>query len=86
MSSVAIVAEVDGAKVSGATIVLGGVAPTPYRATAAEDKLKGQTISDSVADEVAAASVKDAMPLSANGYLVPLTKGVVRNAVLALTA
>ncbi|MHA2066437.1 MAG: FAD binding domain-containing protein, partial [Candidatus Thorarchaeota archaeon] len=62
---------------------LGAVAPVPYRATAAEDALKGQAISESVAEAAGVAAVKDAQAMSKNGYLVPLTKALVKKAILA---
>lgn len=83
ISSVATAITVEGGTVSDARIVLGAVAPFPYRATAAEDALKGNAITELVAEAAGAAAVKDAMPLPHNAYLVPLTKGLVKKAILA---
>ncbi|UCE97941.1 MAG: FAD binding domain-containing protein, partial [Dehalococcoidia bacterium] len=65
-----------------ARVVMGGVAPTPYRATGAEDAIKGQAISESVADAAAAAAVSGAVKLTTNGYRIQVAKGVVKKAVL----
>jgi xanthine dehydrogenase YagS FAD-binding subunit len=70
-------------KVSDARIVLGAVAPVPYRAIEAEDALKGKAISESVAEAAAAAAVKDAVPLSNNKYKVQIARTLVKRAVLA---
>ena len=81
--SVAVVIATEAGKVSDARIVLGAVAPVPYRATDAEDALKGKAIGESVAETVAAAAVKDAVPLSDNKYKVQIAKTLVKRAVLA---
>ena len=70
-------------KISDARIVLGAVAPVPYRATGAEDALKGKAISESVAETAADAAVKDAVPLSNNKYKVQIARTLVKRAVLA---
>lgn len=69
--------------VSDARIVLGGVAPIPWRATAAEDALKGKAISESVAEAAGAEAVKDAFVLSENRYKIQLAKTMVKRAILA---
>ena len=83
IASVATAITVEAGTVADARIVLGGVAPYPYRATDAEDALKGNAISESVAETAGAAAVKDAFPLSKNAYLVPITKTLVKRAILA---
>jgi xanthine dehydrogenase YagS FAD-binding subunit len=66
-----------------ARIVLGAVAPTPYRARAAEDALKGKPLDKSAAEEAAEAAVIDAKPLSRNAYKVEIAKTLVQRAVLS---
>jgi len=83
ISSTAVVMNVDGGTVSGARIVLGGVSPVPYRATDAEDSLNGNTINEQLAETVGDNAVKGAFALSGNGYLIPITKTLVKRAVLA---
>jgi len=70
-------------KVTDARIVLGAVAPVPYRADDAEDALKGNVISEPIAEAAAAAAVKDAAPLLNNKYKVQIIRTLVKNAVLA---
>jgi xanthine dehydrogenase YagS FAD-binding subunit len=83
ISSVATAITVEGGTVADARIVLGAVAPVPYRATDAEDALKGKAITELVAEAAGAAAVKKAMALSQNAYLIPLTKALVKRAILA---
>ena len=64
-----------------AKIVLGGVSPLPYEAVAAEEILKGESITERIADKAAEAAVKDAMPLSKNGFKVPLVKALVKRSI-----
>ena len=80
----AVVLEMDGDRCREASIVLGGVAPVPWRVPEAEKLLVGQRITLELAREVAAASVAGARPLSKNAYKVPLTRGVVERTVLTL--
>ncbi|MFC1847068.1 FAD binding domain-containing protein [Chloroflexota bacterium] len=67
-----------------ARVVLGGVAGTPLRVTAAEDALKGQSITESLAETVASAAVNGTVELPNNGWRIQVTKGVVKKAIMAL--
>lgn len=84
LSSVAVVMEMDGDVCRRASIVLGGVAPIPWRVPDAEALLTGQRITPELARDAGAAAVAGARPLSKNAYKVPLTRGVVERTVLAL--
>jgi len=75
--------ETDGDKVSDARVVIYGVAPTPWRSKAAEEAIKGKSISMDTATAAGEAAVEGARPLSGNAYKVPLTKTVVKRALLA---
>ena len=66
-----------------AHVVLGGVAPIPWRAKAAEAALKGKKVDEALAVRAAEASTQGAMPLEQNGYKIPLTHTLVKRAVLA---
>ena len=70
-------------KVSSARVVLGHVAPTPWMSEAAGRFLAGKAITESTAEEAGAEAVKDAKPLSQNGYKVQLVKVAVKRALLA---
>jgi xanthine dehydrogenase YagS FAD-binding subunit len=66
--------------IAQARLVLGGVAPIPWRASAAEEFLVGKPISKEVLAETATLALKGAEPLEKNAYKVPLTKTLVRRA------
>ena len=72
----------DGAVVRSARIVMGAVAPVPWRVQAAERLLAGKTITEAVAVEVATAAVAGAKPLSGNAYKVQIAKTAVKRALL----
>lgn len=83
IASVATAITVEAGTVADARIVLGAVAPVPYRATAAEDAIKGKAITESVAEAAGTAAVEDAGPLSKNAYIVQIAKTLVKRAILA---
>jgi xanthine dehydrogenase YagS FAD-binding subunit len=66
--------------VSEARLVLGGVAPIPWRVPRAEAALIGKTISSDVLMKVAEIALEGAKPLEKNAYKVPLTQTLVRRA------
>jgi len=68
--------------IQNAKIVVGVVSPLPYEVVAAEQILMGESIKESVAEKAAEAAVKDAMPLSKNGFKVPLVKVFVKRSIL----
>ncbi|HET8547797.1 MAG TPA: xanthine dehydrogenase family protein subunit M [Bryobacteraceae bacterium] len=63
-------------------VVLGHVAPTPYVAAKAEQMIAGKTMNDAVAEQIGAAAVADAKPLSQNAYKVQLAKVAVKRALM----
>jgi len=81
--SVASAITTSGGKVSDSRIVLGAVSTIPYRATGAEDAIKGQAITESIATAAGDAAMKEAVPLSHNSYKVQISKTLVKRAVLA---
>jgi xanthine dehydrogenase YagS FAD-binding subunit len=77
LSAVALALWFDGDRVRRARVCLGGVAPIPWRAEAAEKVLTGQKLDPDVMKAAADAAVQGAEPLEMNKYKVPLTKGLV---------
>jgi xanthine dehydrogenase YagS FAD-binding subunit len=73
----------DGDNVSAAKIVIYGVAPIPWRSAAAERAITGKRVSIETAGAAGEAATEGAAPLSMNAYKVPLTKTVVKRALLA---
>ncbi len=66
--------------IAEARVVLGGVAPVPWRAREAEEVLSGQKISEELARQAGEAAVARARPLRDNEYKVQLAKGLFRKA------
>jgi len=79
--SAAIVIEMDGETCRAARVVLGGVAPIPWRVPEAEQLLAGQRITAELATKAGEAAIAGANPLRKNAYKLPLTKTVVRRTV-----
>jgi xanthine dehydrogenase YagS FAD-binding subunit len=76
--SVAVSVKVIGGVVRDARIVLGGVAPVPWRARDAEKLLEGRTLDDAACQAAADAALEKAEPLKDNGYKVTLARELVR--------
>ncbi|MDA0745176.1 MAG: xanthine dehydrogenase family protein subunit M [bacterium] len=86
LSAVAVVVQVDAGVCRSARIVLGGVAPTPWRVQDAERILTGQRITENLAVLAAEAALAGAAPMDYNAYKVSLTKTLVRRAVMAVAS
>jgi xanthine dehydrogenase YagS FAD-binding subunit len=72
----------NGTTVQGARVVMGAVAPVPWRSQAAEQALAGKTITPDVAVAAAEAALRGAMPLSQNAYKIQVAKTAVERAIL----
>jgi xanthine dehydrogenase YagS FAD-binding subunit len=66
--------------VTEARLVLGGVAPVPWRSPKAEAVLIGNTMNSEVLATVARLALEGAAPLEHNAYKIPLTQTLVRRA------
>ncbi len=84
LASAAVVATLEGGTVRAARVVLGGVAPVPWRAQEAEKALAGQALNEATLARAAEAALTGAKPMTKNAYKVPLAQAVVRRA-LSLT-
>jgi xanthine dehydrogenase YagS FAD-binding subunit len=82
--SAAVVLAMDGDLCREARIVLGGVAPIPWRVSEAERLLAGQRLTPELASRAGEAAVAGARPLAKNAYKVPLTSGLVERTLLEL--
>ncbi|MDP9175331.1 MAG: xanthine dehydrogenase family protein subunit M [Planctomycetota bacterium] len=71
-------------KILQARLVLGGVAPIPWRVPKAEAALIGKTLDEKTIADVAALALEGAEPLEKNAYKVPLTQAIVRRALTSL--
>lgn len=85
LTSVAVVASVDGGVWQDGRVVLGGVAPVPWRATMVEQALAGKDIAATV--KTAANLIRnEARPLSNNAYKVDIAIGLTERTILSLLA
>jgi xanthine dehydrogenase YagS FAD-binding subunit len=84
--SVALVLEMDKQTCKAARVVLGGVAPIPWRLKKVEAMLAGQKITADLASKAAETALEGAQPLAKNKYKVPLTKAIVRRNLIALAS
>jgi xanthine dehydrogenase YagS FAD-binding subunit len=71
-------------QVADARLVLNGVAPIPWRSTAAEWELVGHTLTEQTIDRAAEAALTNAEPLAHNAYKLPLAAGLIHQALAAL--
>ncbi|MFI5174538.1 MAG: FAD binding domain-containing protein [Terriglobia bacterium] len=55
-------------------VVLGGVAPIPWRSVEAEEELRGKKLDQKTIERAAAAAVRKAKPMTQNAYKVDLTR------------
>jgi len=70
--------------IQSARISLGGVAPTPHRATEAESYLAGKRLTADVIGQAGTLAANGAQPLASNDYKVQLVQGLVRSALTRL--
>ena len=80
LASVAVALRLASGTVRDARIVLGGVAPIPWRVPAAEKFLIGKKLQPDVLADAGKIALAEAKPLEKNAYKVPLTQTLVRRA------
>ena len=82
LASAAVALKMSGKTVQSARIVLGHVAPVPWRSTEAEKVLTGKAVSETGAAEAGNSAVSGARPLSQNSYKVQLARVAAKRAIL----
>ncbi len=82
--SVAVVLVLEGDTAADVRIALGGVAHAPWRASRAEDVLRGGPITEESAARAARAELERAQPLRENAYKVQLATNLITRTVLEL--
>ena len=80
MSAVAVALQMNGKAVKDVRIVLGGVAPIPWRVPDAEKFVIGKELTNDVLQEAGKIALARAEPLQNNAYKIPLTQTLVRRA------
>ncbi len=86
IGAVALAVALDGDRIEDCRLVLGAVAPVPWRSLAGEDALRGKRLDDEAALAAGEAALAGAKPLEHNGYKIALTKGLIRQAVARLAS
>ncbi len=82
--SAALVLDMDKQTCKSARVVLGGVAPIPWRVKKVEAMLAGQKITEELATKASEAALEGAQPLAKNKYKIPLTKAILKRNLLML--
>ena len=77
-----VVLTMNGTRINSARVVLGAVAPVPWRSKPAEAALAGKTLDESAADAAGQAAVSEAKPMNGNEYKVQIAKTAVKRAVM----
>lgn len=80
LAEVAVYLKFQAGVIASPRIIFGHVAPIPWRATAAEAVLDGQSASSDLFAQTAKAATSEAKPLRDNGYKIPLIQGLLREA------
>jgi len=81
LATASVALALDGGRVREARIVLGQVAPVPWRARGAETELAGREPTAEVVARAARAAVAEAKALRTNGYKIRLAETAVRRAI-----
>jgi xanthine dehydrogenase YagS FAD-binding subunit len=79
---VSVVLSMQGNTIQTARVVMGAVAPTPWRSEDAERALVGKPLNEETAAAAGEAAVRGAQPLARNGYKVQVAKTAVKRAVM----
>lgn len=82
LATASVALKMDGGTIREARVVLGHVAPTPWRSRAAEQAVEGKSLDESAAAAAGEAATQGAKPLSDNGYKVQLVRVAVKRALL----
>jgi xanthine dehydrogenase YagS FAD-binding subunit len=82
--AVAAVVKVESGTVKEARVILGAVAPIPWRSTKAEQALVGKALDEAAITAAARGATTGAAPLSDNGYKVSLLQTLVRRTLSSL--
>jgi xanthine dehydrogenase YagS FAD-binding subunit len=77
-----VVLTMNGNRIGSARVVLGAVAPVPWRSKPAEAALAGKPLNEDTAALAADAAVSEAKPMSGNAYKVQIAKTAVKRAIM----
>ena len=72
----------NGNTIRSARVVLGAVAPIPWRSRAAEEALAGKPLTEETGAAAGEAAIKEAKPMSGNAYKIQITRTAVKRAIM----
>lgn len=81
--AVATIVESSGGVVRDARVVMGGVAPIPWRAGKAEEFLRGKAINEASAKRAGEIALEGAKPLKDNSYKIRIAQDLIQRGLLA---
>jgi xanthine dehydrogenase YagS FAD-binding subunit len=82
LATAAVSLAMDNDTVLSARVVMGAVAPVPWRSPAAEHALVGRAVSEATASDAALGATAGARPLSGNAYKIQIARTAVKRAIL----
>ncbi len=83
--SLATAYKLENGKIVDARVVLGGVAPVPYRLRKVEAFIKGKPVDEALATEAGTMACSNAVCLNENSYKLQEIKVYIKNSLLSLT-
>jgi len=82
MAVAAVAFQMNGDSVSAARVILGHVAPVPWKSSEAEAAMTGKSLNETSANAAAQAALAGAKPLSQNQYKVQVARVALKRAIL----
>lgn len=82
LAAASVALDMNGRTVRGARIVMGAVAPIPWRVENAERVLAGKTVTEQTAMEAADAAVQGAKAMTQNAYKIQVARTAVKRAIM----
>lgn len=82
LAAASVALDMNGRTVRGARIVMGSVAPIPWRVEAAERVLAGKAVTEQTAMEAADAAVQGAKAMTQNAYKIQVARTAVKRAIM----
>jgi xanthine dehydrogenase YagS FAD-binding subunit len=77
-----VVLTMNASTIRSARVVLGAVAPVPWRSRAAEDALAGKPLTEETGAAAGEAAIQEAKPMSGNAYKIQITRTAVKRAIM----
>ena len=81
--AVATIVESAGGVVRNARVVMGGVAPIPWRASKAEEFLRGKKLDEGAATQAGEIALEGAKPLKDNVYKLKMAQDLIHRGLMA---